>query len=31
MYVVRISETKATFDQKHQGLDGQPDGCPHGG
>ena len=28
MYVVTISETKATFDQKHEGLDGQPDGCP---
>jgi hypothetical protein len=28
MYVVTISETKATFDQKREGLDGQPDGCP---
>ena len=28
MYVVTISETKATFDQKHEGLDGQPAGCP---
>ena len=28
MYVVTISETKATFDQKHEGLDGQPDRCP---
>ena len=28
MYVLTISETKATFDQKHEGLDGQPDGCP---
>jgi len=28
MYVVTISETEATFDQKHEGLDGQPDGCP---
>jgi hypothetical protein len=29
MYVVTISETNATFDQKQEGLDGQPDGCPH--
>jgi hypothetical protein len=29
MYVVTISEAKATFDQKHEGLDGQPDACPH--
>jgi hypothetical protein len=29
MYVVTITETKATFDQKHEGLDGQPDACPH--
>ena len=29
MYVVTIGETKATFDQKHEGLDGQPDACPH--
>jgi hypothetical protein len=29
MYVVTISETKAAFDQKHEGLDGQPDACPH--
>ena len=29
MYVVTISETEATFDQKHEGLDGQPDACPH--
>src|ERR1700731_2556860 len=28
MYVVTISETEATFDQKHEGLDGQPAGCP---
>lgn len=28
MYVVTISKTKATFDQRHEGLDGQPDGCP---
>jgi hypothetical protein len=28
MYVVTISETKATFDQKREGLDGQPDRCP---
>jgi hypothetical protein len=29
MYVVTVSETKAAFDQKHEGLDGQPDACPH--
>jgi hypothetical protein len=29
MYVVTIGETKTTFDQKHEGLDGQPDACPH--
>ena len=29
MYVVTIGETEATFDQKHEGLDGQPDACPH--
>ena len=29
MYVLTIGETKATFDQKHEGLDGQPDACPH--
>jgi hypothetical protein len=29
MYVVTIGETNATFDQKHEGLDGQPDACPH--
>jgi hypothetical protein len=28
MYVVTISESKATFDQKYEGLNGQPDGCP---
>ena len=26
MYVVTISETKTTFGQKHESLDGQPDG-----
>ena len=29
MYVVTIGETDATFDQKHEGLDGQPNACPH--
>ncbi len=28
MYVVTNSETKVTFDQKQEGLDGQPDACP---
>ena len=28
IYVATIGETKATFDQKHEGLDGQPDACP---
>ena len=33
MYIVTISQlgetTKATFDHKHEGLDGQPNACPH--
>jgi hypothetical protein len=29
MYVATMRETKATFDQKHEGLDGQPNGCPY--
>jgi hypothetical protein len=29
MYVVMIGDTKTTFDHKHEGLDGQPDACPH--
>jgi hypothetical protein len=28
MYVVTITGTKATFDQKHEGLDGLPAACP---
>jgi hypothetical protein len=28
MYVVTISGTKATFDQKREGLDGLPEACP---
>jgi hypothetical protein len=29
MYVVTIGDTKTTFDHKHEGLDRQPDACPH--
>jgi hypothetical protein len=33
MYVVAITQlkdgTRATFEHKHEGLDGQPDTCPH--
>lgn len=28
MYVVTIGETKTTFEQKREGLDGQPEACP---
>jgi hypothetical protein len=29
IYVVTIANAKATFVVKHEGLDGQPDTCPH--
>ena len=29
MYVVTIGEAKTTFEQKREGLDGQPEACPH--
>jgi hypothetical protein len=29
MFVVTITENNAAFDQKYQGLNGQPTACPY--